>query len=204
MKTANYLVWGVMALLPVVAALAKESPEKMKQHVDAEYDFTFEYPANYRLKVLGKGGYLDFRDEQNRLVLQTSVEDDIFKHFIEESRSKKNLFHRFARQRIGVICSADGPDGTVYCSGIKQERTFTSNSGCPALEFLLEMTSEHYGEDGKKTVEITTVGPCYMVDLSRKDAPMILLVHPPHGELAAKDVRELELQIVNSIRLTPP
>jgi hypothetical protein len=60
------------------------------------------------------------------------------------------------------------------------------------------MTREDYS---RNTNSESTVGPVYMVDISRPDHPLALMIHPGHGTLASEEVKRLAVEMIDSIKL---
>jgi hypothetical protein len=145
------------------------------------------------------GGYFDILKD-GKIVLQASVEDDTFKIFIHEARPQKDAFREFARQRCRIFCDADGPDGSTYCKEIAQEREWVSRNGLRVLEFILIFTRENYQD---KTKEESRIGPVYLVDISRANRPLALMIHPEHDILATDSTERLIRKIVDFVRILP-
>jgi hypothetical protein len=165
---------------------------------NAEYGFTFDYPTMCQLKRFGDGYFDILRD--GKILLRGSVEDTSFKIFIRESKQPVDFFRRFARQRCKVPCGADGPDGSTYCDTIESERELVSANGLTVLEFYLIMTRENYA---KNTQDQSKVGPVYVVDVSRKNRPLALMISPGQGALASESANRMALEVIESIRLGP-
>ena len=132
------------------------------------------------------------------MLLRGSVEDETFKIFINESKPQKDIFIVFARERAKVVCGADGPDGSRYCEQVKSERTYTTRNGLHTIELYLTLTREDYL---KKSRHTSTVGPVYMIDISRTDKPLALMIFPGYGNTASKSVEDLARKIIETIQL---
>ena len=189
-------------LLVFLLITLSTSPSTSAQHKtlydNAEYGFTFEYPSTNELKRFGHGYFDILRD--GKILLRGSVEYLSFKIFIRESSPTDDLFLRFARQRCKVPCAADGPDGSTYCDTIETETELVSANGLRVLEFYLTMTRENYAEN---TTEQTPVGPVYVVDISRKNRFLALMISPGHGVLASESTKRVALELIDSVRLGP-
>ncbi len=145
------------------------------------------------------GGYFDILKDGN-ILLEASVEDDTFEIFIHETRPQKDKFRDFARQRCRIICDADGPDGSTCCREIEREREWVSLNGLRVMEFILSFTREDYQD---RSEENSRIGPVYVVDISRADRPLALMIHPGHGILASDSTQGLITKIVDSVKLVP-
>jgi len=167
-------------------------------YLNEEYSFSLEYPISLKIKVGGGGYFAIIKD--GKILLQASVEDDTFKIFIQEAKPEKDIFRSFARQRCKIICDADGPDGSTYCKEIESEKESTSGNGLRVLEFTLIFTREIYQD---KTKEESRIGPVYLVDISRANRPLALMIHPGHEILASKDSEQLIRRLIDTIRLRP-
>jgi len=186
----------LLFLLSTLSTPLPTSTQDKTPYQNAEYGFTFDYPSTYRLKRFGDG-YFDILTEGETL-LRGSVEDTSFKVFIRESKPTDDVFQRFARERCKIPCRADGPDGSTYCERIESEREFVSTSGLRVLEFYLTMTRENYAENTEERAE---VGPVYVVDISRKNRPLALMITPRHGVLCSESLKEIALELIESVRL---
>jgi len=120
------------------------SAQDRTDYNNAEYEFSFDYPSICQLKRFGDGYFEILRE--GKILFRGSVEDDVFRIFIRESRQTDDVYRRFARERCKVVCRADGPDGSTYCETIESEREFVSTNGLTVLEFYLTMTRENYSE----------------------------------------------------------
>ena len=132
------------------------------------------------------------------MLLRGSVEDETFKIFVNESKLQKDIFIAFARERAKVVCGADGPDGSRYCEQVKSERAFSTRNGLHAIEFSLTLTRENYLKNTRHT---STVGPVYMIDISRTNKPLALMIFPGYGNTASASTEDLARKIIETIRL---
>jgi hypothetical protein len=114
-----------------------------------------------------------------------------------------DIFPRFARERSKLTCGADGPDGSSYCGEIESERQYVSVNGLDVFEFFLILTREDYSTDTKHR---STVGPIYVVDISRANRPLALMIFPGYGKLASASTKDVARDIIETIRLlsSPP
>jgi hypothetical protein len=167
-----------------------------KTYTNTQYKFTLAYPSSYNIKKFGEG-YFDILQNGN-IVLRGSVEDNSFKIFIHEAKPKGDVFKTFAHERCNIVCGADGPDGSTYCDEIKSQREYISANGFRVLEFYLVMTREDYSRNTKTE---STVGPVYMMDISRPDHPLALMIHPGHGTLPSAEGKRLAVELIDSINL---
>lgn len=181
-------------LLAVTVAIA----DSKQTYTNNQYKFILKHPSIYRLKTFGQGDFDLIRD--GRIILRANIEDNAFKIFIKESKHKENLFLDFARERAKVTCGADGPDGSTYCGAIESEKRYTSLNGLNCLEFYLLMTREDYST---RTKLVSKVGPVYVVDLSRADRPLALMIFSGYGKLAPTSTELLMRELVDTIRLVP-
>lgn len=181
-------------LLAVTVAIA----DSKQTYTNNQYKFILKHPSIYRLKTFGQGDFDLIRD--GRIILRANIEDNAFKIFIKESKHKENLFLDFARERAKVTCGADGPDGSTYCGAIESEKQYTSLNGLNCLEFYLLMTREDYST---RTKLVSKVGPVYVVDLSRADRPLALMIFSGYGKLAPTSTELLMRELVDTIRLVP-
>ena len=164
--------------------------------ISDRYKFTFDYPSDCKLKRYGDGYFDIVKDGE--ILLRGSVEDDVFKIFMRESKSTSDIFRSFARERVKVVCGADGPDGSVFCDEIEGEREFISENGLRVLEFHLIMTQENYSNHTK---EKSTFGPVYIVDVSRIDHPLALMFSPCGGVLASTLTKRMVVGIIETVKV---
>jgi len=172
--------------------------DNKKTYRNRQYGFTLEYPSIYKLKTFGQGGFDLTRDD--RIILQANIEDNAFKIFVKESQHKENLFLEFARERAKVTCGADGPEGSTYCGGIESEKQYTSANGLNCLEFYLLMTREDYSTETK---HLSKVGPVYVIDISREERPLALMIFPGYGKSAPTSTELMMKETVDSVKLVP-
>lgn len=171
------------------------SSEVKKTYSNSTYKFSFDYPLSCDVKGSSKWDFDLLRE--GKILLRGSVEDDTIKVFINESKPQKDIFIAFARERSRVVCGADGPDGSSYCEKIKSERAFTTRNGLYVLEFYLTLTREDYV---KKTSHTSTVGPVYLVDISRTNKPLALMLFPGYGNVASDSTEQLAREIIETVR----
>ena len=169
-----------------------------KTYKNRKYGFILKYPSIYKLKTFGQGGFDLIRND--RIILRAEIEDTAFKIFIKESKHKENLFLDFARERAKVVCGADGPDGSTYCGAIEAEKQYTSANGLNCLEFYLLMTREDYSTKNKY---LSKVGPVYVVDISREEKPLALMIFSGYGKLAPTSTELLLKEMVETVKLLP-
>ncbi len=213
--------WGTISLGLLLwffsfwsTALAQES----KTYVSPKHGVTWQYPAAYELR--GANDYLDFRKD-GKTVFSLWVEDRFiemlyqmlhpgivmfrvgenpYQELAQETRKNPELFHRYARQEAKGWCSADGPDGSVYCQDFQSEKPFTSRSGLDCLELYPVSTREDFAS---KTKEQGMVGPFFAVYLPQKDLPVLLMMSPVQGQLATPGLVQEMREVIDSLRLTP-
>lgn len=177
---------------------ASASAKDKTAYTNNKYRLTFKYPSSYELKMFGES-FFDLISE-GKILLRGSIEDVTFKIFIKESKPKADVFKRFARKRCKIVCGADGPDGSSYCNTIESERQYTSSNGLNVFEFYLVLVREDYANNTKHK---SSVGPVYMVDISRSNRPLALMIFPGYGNLASASTRQLSLKIIDTILLLP-
>jgi len=173
------------------------SSEVKKTYSNSTYKFTFDYPSSCDVKGLSTWDFDLLREGKS--LLRGSVEDDTIKIFVNasnESKPQKDMFIAFARERARVVCGADGPDGSSYCETIKRERAYTTPNGLYVLEFYLTLTREDYL---KKTSHTSTVGPVSLVDISRTNKPLALMLFPGYGNVASESTEQLAREIIETL-----
>ena len=186
----------LFSLIMCLSAVTVATANSKKTYKNRQYGFTLKYPSIYKLKTFGQGGFDLIRND--RIIVRANIEDTAFKIFIKESKQNENLFLDFARERAKVICGADGPDGSTYCGGIGSEKQYTSANGLNCLEFYLLMTREDYSTNTKY---LSKVGPVYVVDISRKERPLALMIFSGYGKLASTSTELLMWEVVDTIKL---
>jgi hypothetical protein len=170
--------------------------DSKKTYKNRQYGFTLQYPSFYKLKTLGKAGFDLIRDDL--IILRADIEDTTFKIFIKESQHKEKLFLEFARERAKLTCAADGPDGSSSCGGIESEKQYISANGLNCVELYLLMTREDYSTETK---HLSRVGPVYVVDISRAERPLALLIFSGYGKSAPTSTELMMKKMVNSVKL---
>jgi hypothetical protein len=167
-----------------------------KTYRNRQYGFTLEYPSIYKLKTFGHGGFDLIRDDL--IILRADIEDTSFKIFIKESQHKEKLFLEFARERAKLTCAADGPDGSSSCGGIESEKQYISANGLNCVELYLLMTREDYSTETK---HLSRVGPVYVVDISRAERPLALMIFSGYGKSAPASTELMMKEVVDSVKL---
>jgi len=196
------LLWRLLTiivlftLMTYLSAITVATADSRKTYTNRQYGFTLKYPSIYKLSTSGQGGFDLIRND--RIILQAAIEDTAFKIFIKESEHEENLFLDFARERAKVTCGADGPDGTTHCGAIGSEKQYTSANGLNCLEFYLLMTREDYSSNTKY---LSKVGPVYVVDISREERPLALMIFPGYRKLAPTSTELMMWEIVDTIKL---
>ncbi|MDH4011576.1 MAG: hypothetical protein OEU55_12720 [Desulfobacterales bacterium] len=188
----------LFSLMTCLSAVTVATADSKKTYKNRQYGFTLKYPSIYKIKTSGQWGFDLIRDD--RIILRANIEDNAFKIFIKESKHKENLFLDFARERAKVICGADGPDGSTHCGAIDNEKQYTSANGLNCLEFYLLMTREDYSTNTKY---LSKVGPIYVVDISREERPLALMIFSGYGKLASTSTELMMWEVVDTIKLVP-
>ena len=188
----------LFSLLTYLSTVTVATADSKKIYKNRRYGFTLKHPSIYKLKISGQWGFDLIRN--GRIILRGNIEDNAFKIFIKESEYKEDLFLHFARERAKVICGADGPDGSTYCDVIESEKQYTSANGLNCLEFYLLMTREYHST---KIKYLSKVGPVYVVEISREERPVALMIFPGYGKLAPTSTELMIWELVDSIKLVP-
>ena len=165
-------------------------------YISRQYKFVLEYPTGYKLKRFADGFFTLIGNQ--KVKVRSSVEDDTFRIFLRESKERGDTFKAFARERVNVICAADGPDGTSYCDNRESEREGTTRGGLRYLEYYLVMTREDASTNSK---EKSRVGPIYVVDISQPAQPLALMIFSGYGTLASQDDARVMREMVETVRL---
>jgi hypothetical protein len=165
-------------------------------NINRHHGFALQYPSRYELKNASDWGF-DLI-ENGEILVRGDVEDDPFKIFLSEWKQGGDTFKAFARERVTVICAADGPDGSSYCDKVESEREGKTKGGLRYLEYYLVMIREDFSKNSK---ERSRVGPVYMVDISRPAHPLALMIFPGYGTLATQETAEVMRRMVETVRL---
>lgn len=165
-------------------------------NTNPHHGFALQYPSRYELKNDSDWGFDLVKN--GKIVVRADVERDPFKIFLTEWKQGGDTFKAFARERVTVICAADGPDGSSYCDTVKTVREDRTRGGLRYFEFYLVMTREDFSTKSKET---SRVGPVYMVDVSRPTQPAALMISPGYGTLAPKETAEVMRRIVETVRM---
>jgi hypothetical protein len=194
MRRFTHILLLMISVFPFNPAFGSEESSYRSE----EYNFTLRYASPFQVRSFGEG-YFDILKD-GKIFAQASVEDDAFQIFIQEAKPKTDVFRSFARERCKIICNADGPDGSTYCKEIAGEKEWISASGLRVLEFTLIFTRENY-QDKKK--EESRMGPVYLVEISRADHPLALMIHPAPETLLSRDSEQLIRGLIDTIELRP-
>jgi hypothetical protein len=165
-------------------------------YISRQYKFILEYSAGYKLKRFADGFFALIGGQ--KVKVRSSIEDDTFRIFLRESKEKRDGFKSFASERVKVVCTADGPDGSSYCDNAESVREGTTRGGLRYLEYYLVMTREDSSTQSK---ERSRVGPIYFVDISQPAQPLALMIFPGYGTLASQDDARVIREMVETVRL---
>jgi hypothetical protein len=165
-------------------------------YISRQYKFVLEYPTGYKLKRFADGFFALVGGQ--KVKVRSSVEDDTFRIFLRESKERGDTFKAFARERVKVICAADGPDGSSYCDNAESVREGRTRGGLRYLEYSLVMTREDAPTNSK---ERSRVGPIYVVDISQSTQPLALMLFPGYRTLASQDDARVMREMVETVRL---
>ena len=176
--------------------VAQTQTEATYVNINRGHGFALQYPSRYKLKNVGEWAF-DLV-ENGKIVVRGDVEDDPFRIFLTEWKQGGDTFTAFARERVTVICAADGPDGSSYCDLVESEREGRTRGGLRYLEYYLVMTREDFSTNSKET---SRVGPVYMVDISRPAHPFALMICAGHGTLASQETAEVMRGMVETVRV---
>lgn len=192
------LIIGVLGWV-VLAATVPAWAGGEKAYISKRYGYGFHYPAECGLKAAAEGVYIDLSFQGRRLPgVSVQKLDETGK---EERKGSPDLWREFMLERAKVSCDADGPDGTVYCKGVKKESTWKTKSGLRVLEVYLLKVQERYGPPSQVTT--IQVGPIYAVDISRKGYLFGVLVGSGNDYPRTLPERKVIRKIVESIYLIP-
>jgi hypothetical protein len=165
-------------------------------YTNAEYGFSFEYPEGHTLKSSSELNFT-LKDKEGETVLTGEVEDiKLYPRELYEGYS--DPFQKFGTWRATLRCDADGPDGSAYCPSMKSTKEFTTRNGFRALELMLMHVQLTFGKHAKREESVT--GPLYLVDLSREDHTVVLMLGvPPHERMTEKQ-KKLAKSILGTIK----
>ena len=71
-------------------------------------------------------------------------------------------------------------------------------NGLRVFEFYLIMTREDYP---RNTNSDSNVGPVYVLDISKPDRSLAMMIHPGHGSLASEKVKKFAQKVIESSKL---
>jgi len=165
-------------------------------YISRQYKFVLEYPTGCKLKRFADGFFALVGGQ--KVNVRSSVEDDTFRIFLRQSKERGDTFKAFARERVKVICAADGPDGSSYCDNAESVREGTTRGGLRYLEYYLVMTREDSLTNSK---ERSRVGPIYVVDISQPAQPLALMLFPGYRTLASQDDARVMREMVETVRV---
>lgn len=197
-RRRNFLIslWlGIWLML--TGGLAVAAGEQT--YTDRQYGYTFQYAADYILDAPGTGGWATLLKENRRVITVTM--ESLNETAKTELKQSRDLWQDFIVERAKVSCMADGPDGSVYCDGVVQQRTWRTASGLRVIELHLRLVDERFGPPPER--HVSTVGPIYGVDLSRPGYVFGLLVGSGHEFPRTPEDKELARKIVENVQLIP-
>lgn len=152
-----------------------------KTYQDIMKCYEFQYPDNYLFKeYLSHDGNSTGRTSLGRENTGCGIMT-----FVEEIAGyprgwydpAKMSFEEFAIDRAKVLCSADGPNGSIYATDVVRKEVFTNPHNRKGVEFyLLEIHETHFEDDQEGKIEKRIKGPFYAVSISQADEPYRALV----------------------------
>lgn len=165
-------------ILEILNSLDAAGHGAIKTYLDLRYGFKFDYPANCILKTSTdpKGGLIfsTLKDASGTDLIK--IETVNLSSYPRDIVAKEAAsFPDAAVYIANITSSADGPDGSRYCTDVEIKRSFSNNAGIPFLELSLTEVVEDYNQ-GTKETEIN--GPVFMADMSHIGVHLILIVDP--------------------------
>ncbi len=103
-----------------------------------------------------------------------------------------------AMQAAITMCSADGPDGSVYCEPGGEVETFMSACGLRVCKFYQTLIREDYAADDTTRVRI---GPYYAIDISQEGVNRALLLSGGLFRQASAERDDMVRAIVDELEL---
>ena len=107
-------------------------------------------------------------------------------------------FEEFAIARARVGCDADGPDGSVHCSGVTRKKVWRNRNGLDVVEFYLDQVNKRYNPP--KTTR-SVVGPVVALRLPTGKSGQVLTFKRTESGQSGLDGGELLRQIAESVKL---
>lgn len=193
-KSSSVFAAVVLSIL-LFALDAAPGAEDKKTYINPREGLELEYPPGLVLKesLTPKGGFVFLligktAGNETRWMLDVGLEE--MEGFPQEALGpQERSFKGFAIKTALLHCDADGPDGSVYCTGVEREIPFTTDSGVKGIELYLKEVRERYPEDGPAEKEERVKGPLWAFDVSREGRARVLLVQPT--EWAYESVEEM-------------
>jgi len=116
----------------------------------------------------------------------------------------RNLsFESFSVEAARLMCSADGPDGSRYCTDLLRMEPVENEHGLQAVKFFMTEVIEFYPEPERHTVERGPRGPIYSVRLSQERHPhrALLFMPFPQGPEEFSPVTDTLENVIRTVRL---
>jgi adenosylhomocysteine nucleosidase len=184
-------------ILTILSYLDKSGHGTIKSYRDLRYGFQFDYPAECKLKTsTDPNGGLIFSTLKDTygtdlITIQTF---DLSSYPRDVVAREAATFPAAAVYISKLISSADGPDGSRYCSAVEITESFVNGAGIPCLELSLKIVVEDYNQ-GTEATEIKS--PVFMADLSHTGAHLILIIDPFADSPSADETAR---QLINSLK----
>src|SRR5262245_43123565 len=169
------LVAVVVALLltPVASGAGAVVDATWKTHQERSCGIELRYPALYVLEASGARDHCDlwisigFRD-RGRMRALFSVEIRGSESSAQSPRSARDLALHVATAQ----CSADGPDGSTYCTNAEVRSSFKTTQGFRGFE--IHLTEIHETVSPNK-IKKSRRGPVFALDLSDDEVVRVLM-----------------------------
>ena len=173
-----------------------EEPSTPAAYQNDTYGYSFSYPSNKDFKEYSDLMQVIGTLEGDRM--QADVEISVY----ESDPSIDILFENFIKRALLTSCAADGPTGSIECTEILSENTFTTQNGLQGTSYSLNWREENF-----ETEETTTErkGPFIVFPLlPERSSRFTALVIRPGFDVGAADVdTDLIEDIANSLQIEP-
>ena len=179
-----------MLLVPNAHPFFAKAPQS---YASPKFGFSFNVPPGASTDSKSPWD-VDLSQGEGRV--EINVEDDIFGTVAKSGSVHEDFFNVYARNRVTSIFGADGPMGSTRCSKIKSEKLYRSKTGLNVAEFLIFCQHEPKGR-----YPDYTMGPVFVVDISRPTWPMALLLYASRQEMASEGEIALAREVIDSLTI---
>ncbi len=190
-----------------IAEFVPDQVEEWETYNNKEHGFEIKHPQGYSLRDI-----TDYKGAPTGNLLLGKTEDVLEKEHPEwiiraslyNPRPEDLLvpFEKYVIERVKMMCSADGPTVSIYCTDVVEKESFITAQGIKGYRIYLTEINERYEE---KEIEISEriKGPLFVLDTFQHTnlSYIVFFELTEFGEINKEENLEIFVQLLNTFRL---